>query len=135
MKISSKQANLLAKEVVNQLKAKKVQKVSAAVKEQLNQFVDKRRELYNKKADAQEEINKHEQSLKKIVGNVRGIYGSETITQMIDKIEKKAIPSVSEIEDEIILKSMFNSEDDLTSFINAIVKKYEKKLQVKVASN
>jgi len=82
-----------------------------------------------------EEINKHEGSLFKITGKINRLYGSDTLQTMIDKVEEKNIPSVSEIEDEILLKSMFKSEEDMETFVNGIVKKYEKKLQNKVLAN
>lgn len=135
MKISQKQASLLAKEIVNQLKQKKVQKCPEHLKKQLGSFLEKRKDLLNKKAEAQDEVNKHDGSLIKIVGKGTKVYPYDSLSAMIDKIEEKAIPSTSEIEDEIILKSMFKSEDDMETFVNSIVKKYEKKLQAKVLVN
>jgi len=37
--------------------------------------------------------------------------------------------------DEIILNAMFANDEDLTSFIEKIAKKFEKNLQAKVVSN
>lgn len=135
MKISQRQAQLLAKEIVNQLKAKKVQKVPEPVKEQLKQFLEKRRQLVNEKADVQEKINRHDGTLPKIIGGARGIHASSTFSQMIERMEEKNIPTTQQIEDEILLKSMFKSEEDMETFVNSIVKKYEKRLQNKVLSN
>ena len=135
MKINQKQADLLAKEIIRQLKLKKVEKVSEQTRKALELFVDKRKQLYNKKADIQEEINKHELSIKKIAGNINGLYGSDSLSRMIERIEAKSIPDFNDVRDEIILKSMFASEDDMNTFVDSIVKKYEKQIKNKVLAN
>ena len=134
MKISHKQANLLAHEIVRQLKAKRVDKITPELKQKLAKFCEERDAMYSEKDKIQNAIEKHEMSIKKIVGNIR-IYGSDTLSRMVQDIEAKNIPTVSTIEDEIILKSMFKNEDDMEKFVNSIVKKYEKKLQSKVLCN
>lgn len=135
MKISQKQASLLAQEIVRQLKAKKVDKISPELKQRLIKFCEERDAMNEQKEKMQELIYKHENSIKKIIGNNVRVYGSDTLSRMIEQIEAKNIPSVSSIEDEIILKSMFKSDDDMETFVNSIVKKYEKRLQAKVLSN
>lgn len=135
MKISQKQANLLAKEIVRQLKAKKVQKVPDHIKSQLESFQRKRKQLIDKKDQVQEEIKTLDLTLVKIIGKGTSISAYHTLSQMIEKLEEKAIPREQEIEDKIILKSMFKSEEDMETFVNSIVKEYEKKLQSKVLQN
>lgn len=135
MKVSQKQASLLAKEVVRQLKEKKSGKVSETIKSQLRSFLEKRSSLNSKINEARNELNKHDATITSIVGRGTSIGGYETFGVIIEKLEQKNIPKVSEIEDEIILKSMFASEDDLHSFIEGIVKKHSSKLQSKVVLN
>lgn len=138
MKISQKQAYLLAKEVVRQLQQKRVHKVSELTKAKVKEFCDKRMELIRKKSSVQEEINKHEASLGKVLGMSSGAwgrYGDSSQQRIIEQLEKVNIPSVQQIEDEIVLKSMFASEDDMQSFIDKIVKSHEKKLQAKTVLN
>jgi len=125
MKISQKQADLLAREIIRQLKLKRVERVPDAMKKSLESFIEKRKQLYNKKADVQEEINKHEMSITKITGKVNGLYGGDNLSRMIEKLEEKNIPKFDDIRDEIILKSMFANEDDMNKFVSAIVKKHE----------
>lgn len=135
MKISQKQALLLAKEVVNQLKAMKVQKVPDTFRQKLKQWMDKRNQLMTAEKEAEEARRKYETTLKNLTG--RNVYCEAywSIDKIIEKIEEKNIPSVSEIEDEIILKSIFNDKNDMQSFISQIVKKYEKKVQNKIIAN
>jgi hypothetical protein len=135
MKISQKQAFLLAKEIVRQLKEKKAQKCPDHIRKGVEQFVSKRDELTDKKQKAQDEITKHDRTLYTIVGRSTNISAYDNVKSMIEKIEEKSIPSVSSIEDEIVLKSMFQNEEDMETFVSTIVKKYEKKLQSRILSN
>lgn len=135
MKISQKQANLLAREIVSKLKEKKVQKASDSLIAQVKKFTDVRMALNKKKAAVVEEINRHDATLRKIVGNLPNLYACDSVNKIIEKVEEKNMPRVQEIEDEIILKAMFKSEDDLETFVNAIVKKYEKKLSHRILVN
>ena len=128
MKISQKQANLLAIEIFKQLKQKKVSKVSDEMKKKLVAYIEKREALKKKDQAISEEIRKHEQTLFGIVGKLEErIYNSDTITQMLSKVEAKNMPSVSDIENEIILNAMFADDSDLQAFMDKIISKYEKK--------
>ena len=135
MKISQKQAGLLAKQVVAKLNAKKSFKVSEAMRLKIRDFVETRKELVSAKNDAQEAINRHDKTLGAITGAVRNLYPYDIQAAIIEKIEKKNVPSVDEICDEIILNAMFTSEDDLQSFVEKITKKFEKSLQTKMLNN
>ena len=135
MKISQKQAGLLAKQVVAKLNAKKSFKVSEAMRLKIRDFVETRKELVSAKNDAQEAINRHDKTLGAITGAVRNLYHYDSQAAIIEKIEKKNVPSVDEICDEIILNAMFTSEDDLQSFVEKITKKFEKSLQTKMLNN
>lgn len=135
MKISQRQAALLAKKVVAELKAKKSFKVSELIKAKIKNFVETRRELVKAKNDAAEAVNRHDATLQSIIGKVDKLYGYDNQQAIIEKLEKKNIPSEEEICDEIILKAMFTNEEDLDKFISSITKRFEKNLQLKVASN
>ena len=135
MKVSQKQASLLADEIVRQLKAKKVHRCPEQVRDQLKEFLKKRDELMSLEKQAEENRRKFEGGLYKIVGKGTRIESYWGIEKIIEKLEEKNIPSSREIENEIILKSMFKNEDDMETFVNSIVKKYEKKLQQKILSH
>lgn len=135
MKLSSKQANILAQEIVNQLKQKKVQRVPDTIKIQLKRFIEKRDALRSKVIEAEAAVEQHDKILKTITGNATDIQPYNPISRMIEKLEEKQIPKVYEIENEIILKSLFNTEEDMEKFVKAIVDKHSKKLQNKVLAN
>ncbi len=137
MKISQKQAALLAREVLNTLKKQKVGEVPETVVNQLKKFKEKRQLLFDACKVSDEALREHESSLRKIVGtngNDR-INSYDSVTQMVDKLKERDFPRVSQIEDEIILGAMFSNEDDLQSFINKIVKKFDKKTKSRVLQN
>jgi hypothetical protein len=137
MKISQKQASLLAKEVLNQLKKAKVGEVPDQVVTQLKKFKEKRAELLAACKVHDEALKSHEESFKKIVGNAHNdrIYVSDSVSTMVDKLKERDFPRLSQIEDEIILGAMFASEDDLQSFVNKIVKKFDKKTKSRILQN
>jgi hypothetical protein len=135
MKISQKQASLLSRQVIAKLKSKKSFKVSDLMKAKIKDFVETRKELIKAKNDAQEAINRHDRSLGAITGDVRNLYHYDSQSAIIEKMEKKNVPSEEEVCDEIILNAMFANDEDLTSFIEKIAKKFEKNLQAKVVSN
>lgn len=135
MKISQKQAGLLAREVLKKLQKIKVGRMPELMQQQVRQFVDKRRELVSAKAEAQEAINRHDMQLKKIVGDVKNLYESDPAAKIIEKVEQQNIPTLSQIEDEIILKAMFADSGDLEKFIESIADGFAKKLNKKVFQN
>lgn len=138
MKINQKQANLLAKEIVKRLQAKKVQRLPEIAKARIENFVNNREELKKKEQAASAAREAYEDKFWAITGLKRGETNARpyhTSKQIIEAMEKKQIPSQQEIEDEIILKSMFANPEDMEKFVQSIVSKYEKKLQQKVTAN
>ena len=138
MKISQKQASLLAREIVKLLQAKKVQRLPEITRAKIQDWADKRDEFKKKEKEMQEIMQAHENKLWAIIGIKRletSIRTYNTVSQIIEGVEKKQIPSQQEIEDEIILKSMFDDAEDMEKFVQSIVCKYEKKLQQKISSN
>lgn len=133
MKVSPKQANLLAKEVVKTLIAKKSFKVSDNIVDKLKEHFAKEKELNREKNEINERINKHDAQLYKITGKTsRNVYN---LDGAIKEMERQNLPTVQQVEDEIILRAMFANEDDMQKFLDSIVKKFEKKLQNKVLAN
>ncbi len=137
MKISQKQASLLAKEVFNQLKKAKVGEVPEQLVNQLRKFKDKRAELLANCKVHDDALKSHDDSFRKLVGSVNNerIYVSDSVSTMVDKIKERDFPKLSQIEDEIILGAMFANDDDLQSFVSKIVKKFDKKTKSKLLQN
>lgn len=129
MKISQKQASLLAGEVLRQLKNSRSNKISDEKKAELKLFFDERKKFVTNVDDAKAALQKHDNTLRPITGNIRS-GGYHGITSVIEDMEKCKTPSVSEIEDKIILESMFASEDDMEKFVATIVKKFTKRKTV-----
>lgn len=137
MKISQKQATLLAKEVLNQLRKAKVGEVPDHVISQIKKFREKRQELLAVCKVHDEALKAHEDTFKKLVGasaNER-IYFGDSVATIVEKLKERDFPKLSQIEDEIILGAMFASDDDLQSFVGKIVKKFDKKTKSKVLQN
>lgn len=128
MKISAKQANLLAKEVDKKLRNNSAPfKVSEILRAKLVAYYEKRTELNLKIRKAQDDLNAHDRKIFDITGRVNGIYAGEGMHSIIKKLEADKFPSISTIEDEIILKAMFASDEDLEKFLQKIVDSYTKK--------
>lgn len=134
MKISQKQASLLAKEVQKKLKSIKVNRVSEEFKAKLREWKSKRETLKKACDDAEAALEKHDERVEQICGGV-DVCGHWSITQIINKVEEREVPKLSEIEDEIILNAMFSNDEDLKTFIDKIAKKLEKKTRNKILSN
>jgi hypothetical protein len=115
MKISQKQASLLAKEIVRQLKAAKPIKVSEELKNKIRAWKSQREVFKKAVEDAEVMLENHDERLEKICG--ADVCGHWNINQIVSKIEEKNLPKVSEVEDEIILSAMFKNEVDMQSFI------------------
>lgn len=127
MKISQKQANLLAKEVAHKLKKNNVGEVPEFMVQKIREFKEKQNQLKSVVDRADQALDRHEAKFNDLVGNIRGLYASDSPARIIQKIKEGDLPNVSEIEDKIILKSMFANDTDMETFIAAIVKKFTKK--------
>lgn len=135
MKLSQKQAELLAAEVVKQLKEKRTFVIDPKQKQDLKQWVEKREALDKKVMDAQEVARQHDKLLYNICGKNNSVCNYDPLDKMISKIEQKNIPSISQITDEIILQGMFADEKDMNSFLQKIISKWDKKKQRKTQLN
>jgi hypothetical protein len=127
MKLSKKQSELLAAEVLKALKRQGVSNVPEITIAKLRQWKEKREELVRAEKEAEEATRKHETTLQAITGKNRNINRYDSVADMVDKMKTASVPSLREIEDKIILKAMFTNEDDLQSFVQTIVKDFAKK--------
>lgn len=127
MRISQKQAELLAFEIHAKLSKQKGMKVSELTVAKLEEFYETRVKMRRDIDKAKEAMNKHDMTLKSITGNRKGIYADQGVAGMVRELEKQSTPSTSDIRDKIILKSMFANADDMEAFVESIVKEYTKK--------
>lgn len=134
MKISQKQANLLAKQIQATLLKSKVNKISPLKRKELQEFYEQRKELVDACKAADEARQKHDNQFFNLIGRKPNIYVGNGLQSTIDKIEAVATPSVSDIEDKIILKSMFATEGDMQKFMDTIIKDYTKTNKIVVAN-
>lgn len=135
MKISPKQASLLAIEIFKQLQAKKLFAVSPDLKLKVKAFVKKRELLRKENERIEKMIEEHDRTLYKLWGGNQQIRNHWDEDRILSEMEKGNVPTISEISDKILLKAMFASEDDMNSFVESIVKEYTKKVQQKVQQN
>jgi hypothetical protein len=132
MKISQKQAQLLATQVVEELKKKKTHRVPDQIKSKLREFMTVREDLLNAEKKAEQIRRSHDSKLKEIVGNQVRAEPYWTFSKIVEAIEEKNIPKVSDVQDQIVLQAMFKSDVDMETFIASIVKKFEKKLNNRI---
>lgn len=137
MKLSQKQAELLAKEIHERLLKAGVNEVSPLLKAKIEKFKDDRDRLIDAKSKAEKAIDEHDKKLAAIIGKdnmkrVRCYYDSDNI---IEKLEESNTPTISEITDKIILKAMFTSADEMESFVDELVKQFSKKKKVTASAN
>lgn len=131
MKFTTRQANLLANKVAEKLKDSNFS-VSAMKRKEIEKWVATYQRLRQAHEAAEKAQSKHFGTLSDITG-LDKYYGTTTTDNIVKEMQKRAIPSVNIIEDEIVLSSMFAEDQDLDSFIDSIVKKLtpKKKLLVK----
>lgn len=132
MKLSQKQAELLAKEIRNRLLAQGVNEVSPLLKAKIEKFKEERDVLIEQKDKAEAAIENHDKKLGNIVGkeNTKKIRCYWDADIIIEELEKANIPSLETIEGKIILKAMFVSADEMDKFVNELVKEFSKKKKV-----
>ena len=132
MKISQKQASLLASEILKQLEKKNVTRISDHQKARIIDFVEKREALQELVDEAKKKLDEHKNTLKKITGNPKSS-SWYNVKDIIAECEKTKTPTHAQIENKIILKSMFATDTDLETFIEMIAKEFTPKKQVTVS--
>jgi len=130
MKLSQRQTQLLATQIRETLLKQKVSKLSDFKKKELKEFFEKRDELVAIENAAKSAVTKHDSLLFSISGKNHRVRGYNGYQEAVKEMESKNTPSVKDIEDKIILKSMFATDQDMDSFIESIVKEYAKPKKV-----
>ncbi len=122
MKINTKQAQLLAKKIQEKLITQ--ESTPRITKEELatiNEYFKKEKGLRDAIHLAQKRLNDAGDKMRKL-----GINYFPTKDLAIKNLEKKNLPSVNDISDQIILMGMFE-DTDMNTFINKIIEKLTKK--------
>lgn len=127
MKISQKQASLLAEEVFKKLKKHGIGEISEVTLLKLRAFKKRQNELKEAARMADAAVDRHNDKFESIAGTIRGMYYSDSLPRIIQKIKEGNQPTLTEIENKIILQSMFANEMDMEQFVDSIVKVFAKK--------
>lgn len=126
---------MLAKEVYAQLKKSGTLSVPGATIQKLNRFKEKRTELIAATKKADEDLQHHDATLRQITGKAKNAQAYKSVSDIVELIKEANVPSLSDIEDRITLRGLFNNEDDMETFVSAIVKEFSKKKRETVESN
>ena len=135
MKLSQKQSQLLAAEVLSAIKKQGLCSVPEATIQKIRKWKETRDRLLKVEKEHEDARRKHDTTLAAITGRVSGVYPNNSIADIVDKIKEANVPSLSEIEDKIVLKAMFTTEEDLQAFVQSIVKEFSKKKATAVKAN
>lgn len=132
MKLSQKQAELLAGEIRQRLIDQNVNAIAPILRAKIEKFKEDRDALIELKNKAEAAIDAHDKKLATIIGKdnlgkIRKYWDADNI---IEELEKANIPSLDAIEGKIILKAMFVSADEMDKFVNDLVKEFSKKKKV-----
>lgn len=133
MKLNVTQANILAHEVVDEIKKSK--KNSADLEKKIKVFLDKYdkdtkviKDLAQKKEHLEQERSKFIKGFYKQFGIEKSyMYSSDNkFTLVLEEIKNKSVPTVKEIYNKIVMKSLFKTENDMEQFIKSLVEQYSK---------
>lgn len=127
MKLSNNEATLLAKEVLEQLKKKNLREIPSATIQKIKAYKEKYRELEAAVKKAETNLEAHESAWEDIVGNKSGIYASDSMPYLLKKLKESDMPALSEIRDKILLKGLFNKDEDMETFVESIVRAFTTK--------
>lgn len=131
MKLNVTQANIVASEVLNEIKKSK--KPSKELEKKVKTFLDKYEkdsavinDLENKKQELQKKRNQFIANFYRSFNLSRTYIPVAKVENIIQEIESKSTPTQSEIYNKIVMKSLFASEKDMQDFIKTIVEEYTK---------
>lgn len=130
MKLSSNEARLLAKEIYSRVQKKNSSKVPPELIKNIKAFKEKLEELKKEETAACVALEEHENTWDEL-GIPKGIYGSDSIARICQKIKDSQVPTIVEITDAITLKALFNKDEDMETFISNVTKQFQKKDLVK----
>lgn len=128
MRISQKQADLLAQEIAARIKKESGPSyVLPSVRAAIKSFKKQREYLYLEKDKIQKLIDSHEQTFSSVVGekNVGRIRPYDTEQNIISKLEQATAPNLAVIADKIILRSMFATPETMEEFVSGLVKEFK----------
>jgi hypothetical protein len=128
MKLSQKQAELLAAEIRQRIINSQSNSISPILRSKIEKFKGERDLLIEKKNKAEEAIDAHDKKLPLIVGkeNMSRIRKYWDVDNIIEELEKANVPTLETIEGRIILKAMFTNADEMDKFVNDLVKEFSK---------
>ena len=131
MKLNVTQANIVASEVLSEIKKNK--KPSKELEKKVKTFLDKYEkdsavinDLENKKQELQKKRNQFIANFYRSFNLSRTYIPVAKVENIIQEIESKSTPTQSEIYNKIVMKSLFASEKDMQDFIKTIVEEYTK---------
>jgi len=131
MKLNVTQANIVASEVLNEIKKSK--KPSKELEKKVKAFLDKYEKdtavinnLENKKQELQKKRNQFIANFYRSFNLSRTYIPVAKVENIIQEIENKSFPTQQEIYNKIVMKSLFTSEKDMQDFIKTIVEEYTK---------
>ena len=131
MKLNVTQANIVASEVLSEIKKNK--KPSKELEKKVKTFLDKYEkdsavinDLENKKQELQKKRNQFIANFYRSFNLSRTYIPVAKVENIIQEIENKSVPTQQEIYNKIVMKSLFTSEKDMQDFIKTIVEEYTK---------
>jgi hypothetical protein len=131
MKLNVTQANILAQEVVNEIKKSK--KPNKELEKKVKVFLDKYEKDSKVISDLESKKAKLVQERTQFILNFYRSYNLNNsyipvakVENIVHQIESKLIPTKEEIYNKIVMKSLFATEQDMQNFIKEIVEQYSK---------
>lgn len=131
MKLNVTQANIVASEVLNEIKKNK--KPSKELEKKVKVFLDKYEkdskiinDLYVKRQELEKNRTKFVTDFYRSFNLNNTYIPVANVQNIINHIESKSIPTQNEIYNKIVMKSLFTSEKDMQDFIKTIVEEYTK---------
>lgn len=124
MKLNNKQIKVLAEQVLAKI-SENVPEYTKAQEKAIDIFIKKETELSEKIDKLSDERSELRERIQKFLGCKKKYFYSfdkETLLKNIDK----DLPSLEQIQDKIVLEAMFESKEDMKSFIDKLVKEFSK---------
>lgn len=128
MKLNSHETNLLAQEVMAQIKKSATSTpVPAGVLAKVKAYKEKYAKLEVAVKKAESELEEHEMAWEEIIDNVPNVYASDSMQRITQKLKEAKLPTLQQIRDKITLKGLFSKDQDMNKFVSAIVSEFCKK--------
>ena len=131
MKLNKQQTDVLAHRIVSEIKEKaKKQKFTKELEREMKAQISEVEKLYTTYREAYDKFNKTRASFCKSNKDFywyEGTKGDEVLSNIKKNYESDyttKIPSFQDVQQEIVLESVFSDEKDVQKFIDKLVKKY-----------